>query len=342
MTDIASYPECLRRADAGGHVQTRTTGTETRYRKRYTGMAKTWCRRHRVDMVTPFELATDIGYRAPGLSQNTLKQYHAAIRQHLRDLWDDGAIGFDQVERIDALLRQQAPMAKMSTGKGKPKTSAGRAKSVKPETLSALVTELLTRSTPIRRIAAALLEYGVDLATRPGEFLTMREDPLKRLWVRSAKYSETNGKGLQPARMLVVDNLDPFEIDELKEIAALLQAERAQKATTNSLLRRCQHAIREARKAVGGKARKVTAYTVRHQARANMAAMEMTAEEVAVVMNHASAMTAQSHYAPARSAWKGAGKVKPPAIDPDLVAKVRPGNRSRGWSAQIESGPKPM
>lgn len=183
-------------------------------------------------------------------------------------------------------------MPKAAKGKAGHKTSAGRAKSVKPEILSALVTELLVRSTPIRRIAAAQLEYSVDLATRPGEFLTMREDPLGRLWVRSAKYSETNGKGLQPVRMLVVDNLDPFEIDDLKEIAALLLAERAKGATTASLLRRCQHAIREARKAVGGRSRRVTAYTVRHQARANMAAMGRSPEEVAVVMNHASATTA--------------------------------------------------
>lgn len=341
MTDIASYPECLRRADAGGHVQTRTKHTETRYRKRYTGMAKTWCRRHRVDMVTPFELATDIGCRASGLSENALKQYHATVRQHLRDLWDDGAIALGEVERIDALLRQQTPMPKAVKGKANKKTSAGRAKSIKPETLAALVGTLLARPTPIRRIAAALLEYGVHLATRPGEFLTMREDPIGRLWVRSAKYSETNKKGLQPVRMLIVDTLETFEIEELKEIAALLLTERANGATTSSLLRRCQHAIREARKGVGGRSGKVTAYTSRHQARANMAASGMTPEEVAVVMNHASAMTAQSHYAPARSAWKGAVNATPPRIDPDLVAKVRPGNRSRGWTTQKPARPKP-
>lgn len=338
MTDIASYPECLRRTDAGGHVQTRTRQTEARYRKRYEGMAKTW---HRMDVVTPWELASDIGYRASGLSANALKQYHAAVRQHLRDLWDESAITLHEVERIDALLRQQTPMSKSAKGKAGGRTSAGRAKSIKPETLSALVGELLARPTPIRRIAAALLEYGVDLATRPGEFLTMREDPLGRLWVRSAKYSETNGKGLLPARMLIVDTIEPFEVAELKEIAALLLAEREEGATTTSLLRRCQHAIREARKAVGGRARKVTAYTVRHQARANMAAMDMTPEEVAVVMNHASAMTAQSHYAPARRAWKGVVNAKPPSVDPDLVAKVRPGNRSRGWAAKPSTGPKP-
>jgi len=342
MTDIETYPECLRRPDAGGHLQTRTAQTEKRYRARYEGMAKTWCRRHRTDVVTPCELATDIGYRAPGLQENALKQYHASVRQHLRDLWDEGAIDCEEIERIDTLLRQQTPMPKAAKGKAGKKTSAGRAKSVKPETLAALVGELLVRPTAIRRIAAAQLHYGVDLATRPGEFLTMREDPLGRLWVRSAKYSETNRKGLQQARMLIVDNLDPFEIDELREIAALLQAERAKGATMASLLRRCQHAIREARKAVGGRSGRVTAYTVRHQARANMAAMGMSPVEVAVVMNHASATTAQSHYAPARSAWKGAVNAKLPAVDPDLAAKVRPGNRTRGWTAKPSTGPKPV
>lgn len=341
MTEIETYPECLRRPDAGGHLQTRTRKTEAGYRARYEGMAKTWRHRHRMDVVTPFELATDIGYRASGLSENALKQYHATVRQHLRDLWDEDAITHSEVERVDAVLRQQTPMPKSVKGKANKKTSASRARSVKPETLAALVGELLRSPTPIRRIAAAQLEYGVDLATRPGEFLTMREDPIGRLWVRSAKYSETNQKGLQPVRMLIVDTIEPFEIEELKEIAALLLTERAKGATTTSLLRRCQHAIREARKGVGGRSGKVTAYTVRHQARANMAAMNMTPEEVAVVMNHASAMTAQSHYAPARSAWKGAVNSTPPRIDPELMAKVRPGNRSRGWTAQTSAGPKP-
>lgn len=337
MTDTNNYPQCLRRPDAGGRVQTRASRTEVGYRERYQGMAVTWCRLHRVDMVTPSELATDIGYRASRLSENALRQYHAVIRQHLRDLWDNGAVALGEVERIDALLRQQSPMAKPLVNKGKPKTSAGRAKSVKPETLAALVGGLLMRPTPIRRIAAALLEFGIDLATRPSELLTMREDSLGRLWVRSAKYSETNGKGLQPVRMLILDNLETFQIEELKEIATLLLTERAKGATTSSLLRRCQHAIRVARKIVRGKARKVTAYTVRHQARANMAAMDMTPEEVAVVMNHASATTAQSHYAPARSAWKCAKGARPPAVDSDLVAKVRRGNRTRGWTAQASS-----
>jgi len=301
-------------------------------------MAKTWCRCQRVNVVTPLELATDIGYRASSLSGNALKQYHAAVRQHLRDLWDERAIALKEVEHIDALLRHQTSRPKTAKGKGNANTSARRAKSVKPETLAALVGELLASPTAIRRIAAAQLEYGVELATRPGEFMTMSEDPLGRLWVRSAKFSKTNGKGLQPVRMLIVENLDPFEIDELKEIAALLLAERAKGATTASLLRRGQYAVREARRAVGGRAKRVTLYTSRHQARANMSAMGMSPEEVAVVMNHATATTAQSHYAPARTAWKGAAGAKLPTLDPALVAKVRPGNRTRGWTVPVSTG----
>lgn len=340
MGDTSHYPECLQRADAGGQVQTRTLQSEMRYRKRYAGMARTLSRQLDVDMVTPADMAVDLGHRASRLKANALKQYSACVRQHLRDLWDEEAISLAEVERIDAMLRGQRPMAKGTKGKAGRRTSAGRAKSVRPAHLTALVSELLSHPTAIRRIAAAQLEYGVELATRPGEFLTLREDPLGRLWVASAKFSETNRKGLQPARMLILDRLEPSEIAELKDIAALLMTERANGATTSSLLSRCQRAIRLARKAVGG-SRKVTAYTTRHQARANIAAMGMSPEEVAVVMNHASAMTAQSHYAPARQAWKGMDKAKPPAVDPALVAKVRPGNPTRGWTAAPKAGPKP-
>jgi len=341
MTDISHYPECLRRPDAGGHVQTRSTQSEHGYRERYLGMTKTLCRKLSMDVVSVADVAIDIGHRASRLKPNALKMYHACVRQHLRDRWDEDRITLEEIERIDTLMRDQVPMAKTAKGKKENNTSAGRAKSVKPETLSALVSQLLARDTSIRRIAAALLEYGVELATRPGEFLTLREDSFGQLWVSSAKYSKINGKGLLPLRMPIVDHLEPFEIEDLKRIAALIKAERENGATTNKLLRRCQRAIREARKVVRGRSKKVTAYTVRHQARANMAAMGMTPAEVAVVMNHANADTAQSHYSPARRAWKGSEGAKPPALDPDLVAKVRPGNRTRGWTAGQSTGPKP-
>jgi hypothetical protein len=341
MTDIDIYPPCLRRADAGGHVQTRTPQTEDGYRKRYDGMAKTWCREHGMDVVTPFELASDLGHRASGLSENALKQYHAAIRQHLRDLWDEGAIKLELVERIDALLRQQTPLPKPTKGKTGRKTSAGRAKSIKPETLSMLVTELLHRPTPIRQIAAAQLEHGVNLVTRPAEFLAMEETEAGLFRVPSAKYSQSNRRGLKPYRTLPTGDYSAFERGELRTVIALVARELADGATLFSIQRRCQNAIRDARKALPGR-RKIAAYTARHQGRANLAAMEMAPEEVAVIMGHASAMTAQSHYAPARRAWKGMTGAEPPAVDPDLVAKVRPGNSTRGWEAQPQQpGPKP-
>ena len=292
-------------------------------------------------MVTAFELSTELGYRASGLSANALKQYHAAIRQHLRDLWDEGAIRLELIERIDALLCQQTPMPKATKGKARRKTSAGRAKSIKPETLSVLVTELLHRPTSIRRIAAAQLEHGVNLLTRPAEFLAMEEPEPGLFQVPSAKYSQSNRRGLKPYRTLPTGDYSAFERDELRTVIALIAQELADGATLFSIQRRCQNAIREARTALPGR-RKIAAYTARHQGRANLAAMDMAPEEVAAIMGHASAMTAQSHYAPARRAWKGMAGTEPPAVDPDLVARVRPGNSSRGRGVQPQQpGPKP-
>ena len=130
MPDASSYPDCLRRGDTGGHIQTRTVQTEHRYRERYEGLARTWCRQHGQDVVTPLELATDLGYRAASFSANSLRQYHAVIRQHIRDLWDDGAIKLDEIERIDGRLRLQMPAPRNRTRRKGGKTSAGRARSM--------------------------------------------------------------------------------------------------------------------------------------------------------------------------------------------------------------------
>lgn len=341
MPDEKMYPACLRRSDAGGHIQTRTAKTVAAYRSRYEGMARTWCRKHREDLVTPLQLATDVAYRAATCRANTLKQYHAAIRQHLRDMWDNSTIPFDQIERIDALLRAQAPTPKIRNRcKKSAKTSADRAKSVRPETLSALTTALWKRPTPIRQIAAAMLEHGCELATRPSEFLAMEEIEIGVFRVPCAKFSESNRRGLEPHRILPTDAYDSFEIEELRRIIGLIAAELAAGATLDRILRRCQRAIREARKALDGNP-KIAAYTARHQARANMAAMGMTPDEVAVVLGQASETTAQTHYAPARRGWKCMKGARPPAVNPRLVAKVRPANPTRGWNGPQEQAMSP-
>ncbi|MHA6730187.1 hypothetical protein [Devosia sp. A369] len=340
MTAIETYPECLRRPDAGGYVQTRTKRTEARYRTRFAGMIRTLCKQKRWASADAHDLATDLGERAGRYEENSLKQYHGAIRQNLRDHWDAGSIAQDEIEEIDALLRAQRPAPR----KKKPsqaRTSACRAKSVRPEQIAAMVSILLIDPTPIRQIAAAMLEHGANLATRPGEFLTIKQDPEGRFWVRSAKYSETNRRGLQPARVVPTDDYEPAEIAELQCTADMIAAERAHGATTAKLLRRCQRAIRLARADVGGRSRKIAAYTVRHQARANLAAMAMAPEEIAVIMGHASAGTAQSHYAPARRAWRGMANRTPPAVDPVLVAMVRPAHPSRGWEVSRTKAPEP-
>src|SRR5690606_35544798 len=109
MTAIETYPECLRRPDAGGHIQTRTNRTEARYRTRFSGMIRTLCKQKRWASADAHDLATDLGERAGRYEENSLKQYHGAIRQNLRDHWDAGSIAQDEIEEIDALLRAQRP-----------------------------------------------------------------------------------------------------------------------------------------------------------------------------------------------------------------------------------------
>lgn len=332
MTATQPYPACLSRPDAGGHIQTRTAQTETRYRKRFAGMIRTLCKQHGKTAADAMDLAIDLSERAHRYTANTLKQYHGAIRQHLRDCYDDAGITLDEIEAVDALLRAHRPAPKKEKS-GKGHTSAGRAKSIQPAQISAIVAVLLRKPTPIRQIAAGMLEHGVMLLTRPGEFLTIKPDPQNRFWVRSAKYSEANRRGLQPARIVPTDDYEDSEIAELKHLSSLIYAERASGATTSKLLRRCQRAIRQARKMVGGRSRRVAPYTVRHQGRANLSAMGMAPEAVAVLMGHASAGTAQSHYSPARCGWRGMSRVTLPTVDAVLLGRVRPAHPSRGWDA---------
>jgi hypothetical protein len=346
MANIGTYPPGLCRGNARGQVQTRTAQTEQAYRDRYQGLAKAWSRRFDEWQLNPAELvlavATDLSRRAATYEKSSLKLYHAAIRQHLRDLFDEDLISTEQIERIDGLMLRKPEPDKARQHRRSKKTSARRAKSVKPETLSVLVAVLLEHPTAIRRIAAAQLERGVELATRPAEFLAMRETTPGVFCVPSAKYSVSNERGLVPFRTLPIDDYTSADITELRDIIALIAVEFANGSTLYHIQRRCQRAIREARKALRSK-RKVTAYTTRHQARANLTAMGMTAEELAVVMGHASARTAQACYAPARQAWRGMSRLRPPTVDPELVARVRPDTRARPWHGPNSSadGPQP-
>jgi hypothetical protein len=166
-----------------------------------------------------------------------------------------------------------------------------------------------------------MLDYGVELATRPGEFLTLGQDPNGRFWVRSAKHSVENRRALLPARTVPTDTYEAWEIAELQTVIQLIAEERAQGATFSKLLRRCQHAIRQARANVGGRSRRLTAYSVRHQARANYVAM--------------------GHYASGRHAWRGMSEHLRPKVDPALVALVRPSHPSRGWNPALVEAPVP-
>lgn len=348
MSRPSEYPPCLCRPDASGHVQSRSAHTEARYRTRYAGMERTYCRRHGVDIVECYDLAAEVGHKSKNLSDDAITQYGSAIRQHLRDLWDDGGIGIEEIERIDALLREQKSLRRTSSAgmvggkrKHKKRTSAGRTKGTTEIELMLLVSLLWQRPTPVRQIAAGLLEHSVQLVTRPSEFLEITEVEEGRFIVPSAKYSPQNRRGLAPYRVVPTDDYEAHDVLDLRIVIELIHQERAGGATTASLLRRCQHAIREARKGLIGRKTKIAPYSARHQARANLAASGASPEEIAVIMGHASAGTSQSHYAPARRAWKSMKGKPAPKVDSSMVRQVRPAHPSRGWTQHPDDDPKP-
>ena len=332
------YPACLRRSDAGGHVQTRTADTVEKYRRRIAGIA----RRSRLqDAGVPLcpadeaaAIVREIGRRSLTLRPAALRQYHAAVRQHLRDLFDATAISSERIEELDALLCDQlrnrtAALRSQSRSRGHV-----RAKKLPAPVLSLLAAALLRRPTAIRQIAAGLIAFGVLLGTRPIEFLTLRETGSDEFFVTSAKFSVSNRRGLAPIRRVPTDDFDEREKALLRTVIALIGRERAAGATLESMQRRCQRAIRLARAAAATKVN-VTCYSARHQARANMCASGMSPVDVAVVLGHASDRTAQTHYASARSAWRGPPRA-PLAVDPDLAGQVRV--HPRGWANTLERG----
>ncbi len=134
------------------------------------------------------------------------------------------------------------------------------------------------------------------------------------LTVRCAK--NTNGRSIGETRRLtvksaVLKHVVKRMLKELKDfqIRDRTDAKRLQTRLAKALERAC--------KACGIK--KISLYTLRHQALAN-AKRTLEPAEASALAGHASQSTIIKNYAPRRSGWN----IKPiVAIEPDLAAKVR-------------------
>lgn len=336
MTVSRPYPECLRRPDRGGRVQTRSPETEDSYRIRYDGMARRLGARAQCPMASVDDVITDVVARAPRLSEQSFRQYRCAILQHLRDAWDEGKISPERVEALEARLRlpDKADRSGSSSRASHPHqaTSAGRLRSVTAGWLSSVATGLFREGTDAARVAAGILEHGVRLGLRPSEWFSAHKVG-NVLRCRSGKYSVENGRALGETRDVSLQGYDADDLADLADLLAAIARVLAQAGRADLALRRIQAVLRNVRSEIGLGG--ICLYTSRQQCRANLAAAGLTREEIAVWMGHASADTAGSHYAPARKGWRSARHFKPAPVDDALLARVRPGAKT---SAKLRRG----
>jgi integrase len=296
-------------------------------------MAKTLSRKRDGEPVRVFDVIDDLRDRAPRLKKNSYYFFRAAILQELRDWFSEGTLS---PEKAQALVDRLKPDSGVSVGARarRGRTSSQRRRHVQPETISTLATMARSRCHPTFDTLASLLENGIKVGTRPSELIGARLDG-RRLYIKSAKVSAGNNRGLAAVRVIgLLDDFDDFDLEELQQLLGRLSDElAAANGDRTRLVRRYAGALRRLR---DGKqwASRITLRTTRSQCRANLARGGYMPAEVASILGHASAETAASNYGRANKGWRPIPGHQPLAISTAMLAKVRPGARVKAKLAR--------
>lgn len=320
-----TLPHLLRRpVPRTGLVQSRSPATVAAYRTRYEGMVRTLESTWQETGYGPFDVAIDLVQRAPGLRRASVRQYRAAILQHLRDLWDRGAIDEDEIKTVVDMLDTAKGMTPADARRATSfRTSAGRRKSASRSEISTVAADVAHRRSSVAQITADMLQLGILVGARPGELFSLFRAPDESFWVRSAKFSIWNGRGLDTIRKLDLSLLGQDLRKRLDSLMLAIRALLAGGATADQLLRRCQALLRRVKAGYGVRVRRICLYTARQQCAANWKARGAGPAELAVLMGHASTDTATRHYARESAGWRDCIAQPLPPVDPELVAKVR-------------------
>jgi hypothetical protein len=149
------------------------------------------------------------------------------------------------------------------------------------------------------------------------------------LIIKAAKFSEENERGISKEREIELLDFDEFELDDIGQLLARLNAELvAAKGNRTLLVRRYGAAWRELRKEMPW-ASKITLRTTRAQFRATMKRTGLSTSELAAALGHASAETGASNYGAANKGWRPVPGEKPIAV-PEMATKaVRVGARTK-------------
>ena len=321
----------LRYPDKGGIVRNKSPGTEQDYRKRYAG----WTRRLsrlREEPVDLRDLVDDLCRRAPTLKRASFYLYRAVLVQELEDAVEQGDLTLDAAQ---TLVNQIKPAEGVVIGSKAPpdRTSAGRAKHIKPEGVAAIRTAASNRGTNTYKNLAGLFEYGVKSGARPCELFGARLEG-RTLIITSAKVSTDNDRGLGEERKIELLDFDEFDLEGLKQLLSRLDAELAAVRGNRTLLvRRYGAAWRELRKEETWAAT-ITLRTTRSQFRATMKRAGLSNGEIAAALGQGSAETGPSHYGSANKGWRPIRGERPIAVPEATVKQVRVGARTKAKLAR--------
>ena len=297
--------------DITGRLPTRTDATTAQYQKTASMLHKQASSDTFDDVLA--RLDTTITWF---IAQNqrwkpaTLRQYRAALRLAIEDAVAHNRAGRERVDTWYQLI-ETAPAPLDDTRVRR--TSARKRKNIRVSERDTLVRYLEKQGGKTNRLLSHIVNCLPVLGLRPCEIFGAEFDGTT-LTVRCAK--DTNGRSIGETREItvksvVLKHVVKHMLKELKDfqIHNLTDAQRLQARLAKTLERAC--------KACGIK--KISLYTLRHQALAN-AKRTLEPAEASALAGHASQSTIIKNYATRRSGWK----IKPLiAIDPGLAAKVR-------------------
>lgn len=317
------YPPALRTPDLGGRTRVRSGQTLAAYRKRYAQLLAACKRDTGVQTIGVLALATYVREKAPTLRHSSYRQYSAAVLQLARDLFDRGMLTAEDAELVPKTLRiertgDETPFLPPSAPA---RTSAKRAKKITEESLAMVIQGAVKTNTRTAAILAGVVHFGAHLGLRPSEWMQARLDG-DVLVVRSAKFSNDNGRGIAEERRLLLDRrrFTERERTNLAMTLGLIHCEIDRTGGDSSkVLRRISRMFAKLSAEAGLK--QATLRVLRHQARSNLAAAGLDCPAIAGLLGHASEAS-QAVYGHARSGW---GEAPCVVADPALVAKVRPG-----------------
>jgi len=239
----------------------------------------------------------------------SIRIFRAALRQLMHDLRQNIHINQRGIADFETALQSgPAPKPRSAEKVGASK----KRKSVKKSEIKRLYAYLQHKGTQTSRVLAKWLMFGVYFGWRPSEALRGMSLDDGNLLIKCAK--TTNGRGIGETRVIEINN-HGVEIGVaafIKSVDKLASSVNA----TSIIHERLSKALTAACDAC--KVRRISLYTLRHQALATAKAM-MTPEEVAALAGHASVNTAAAHYGRRRSGWDVKFAVAVPAAQVALV-----------------------